>query len=102
MYRARDRVENEAWLDDLQAAADRLDLDATARSIAEDLFLSSLPKADRSKPVWIAVSLYVGALIAGEERSQGAVADATGVSRLSIQNNWKPVMQTAGFDPPTW
>jgi transcription initiation factor TFIIIB Brf1 subunit/transcription initiation factor TFIIB len=102
MHRASDRVENEEWLGRLQRAADRLDLGSDARSNAADLFLSDVPDSDRSKPAAAAASLYAGALIAGEERSQTAVADAMGVTRLSIQKRWKDILRDAGFRPPSW
>ncbi|WP_439026547.1 transcription initiation factor IIB family protein [Haloarchaeobius sp. DT45] len=102
MYSARDRVDNEEWLAELQAAADRLELDADARSYAVDLFLSSVPEADRSKKPAMAASLYAGALIASDGRSQTEVAAATDVSRLSIQQRWKDVLKSAGLEPPTW
>ena len=102
MYRASDRVEQADWLDTLEAAADDLELGRPARATAADLFLSTTPIADRSKPAGIAASLYAGALIAGEERSQTAVADAVGVSRLSVQQRWKPLLDEAGFSPPDW
>jgi transcription initiation factor TFIIIB Brf1 subunit/transcription initiation factor TFIIB len=50
----------------------------------------------------MAASVYVGALVAGEERSQSAVADATGVSRLTIQQRWKELIESVGFDAPDW
>ncbi|XVH31447.1 transcription initiation factor IIB family protein [Haloferacaceae archaeon DSL9] len=102
MYRARDRIENERWLTQLDDAATELDLGATARSNATDLFLTHLPADDRSKPATAAASLYAGALIAGEERSQRAVADAMDVARLSIQTRWKTLLEEAGFRPPSW
>lgn len=102
MYRASDRVQNEHWLAELQRAADELDFESDARSIAEDLFLSTVPEADRSKPAAIAASLYAGGLIAGDRRSQGAVASATGVTRLTVQNRWKPLLEAVGLEPPTW
>lgn len=102
MYRARDRVEQAAWLDRLETAAIGLDLDSEARSCAIDLFLSAVPEADRSKPASVAASLYAGALIAGDSRSQAAVADEVGVSRLSVQHRWKELLEAAGFDPPEW
>ena len=102
MYSARDRVANEAWLTRIERAADRLELGSEARSVATDLFLSEVPEEDRSKRAVAAASLYAGALIAGEERSQSRVADAMGVSRLSVQQNWKPVLESAGFRPPSW
>jgi transcription initiation factor TFIIIB Brf1 subunit/transcription initiation factor TFIIB len=102
VYRASDRVENEEWLADLEEAADRLELGTEARSRAADLFLSTVPEHDRSKRVQLAASLYVGSLAAGESRSQGAVADAVGVSRLSVQNSWKDLLGEAGLEPPTW
>jgi DNA-binding Lrp family transcriptional regulator len=40
--------------------------------------------------------------VAGEERSQSAVAEAVGVSRLSVQTRWKDLLADAGFDTPTW
>lgn len=102
MYRASDEVEHEAWLTRLERAADRLELGTEARSRAADLFLSTLPVADRSKPAAMATALYVGSLVAGERRSQGDVADATDVSRLTIQQRWKGMMEDAGLEPPAW
>ena len=102
MYRARDRVENEAWLSDLDDAADALDLDDAARERATDLFLSTVPDGERSKPAVLAASLYTGGLIAGDRRSQRAVAEAVGVARLTIQQRWRPLLDEAGLDPPSW
>ncbi|ADJ14949.1 cyclin family protein [Halalkalicoccus jeotgali] len=102
MYRASDRVRNERWLAALGRAADDLDMGSDARSTAEDLFLSTAPDAERSKPAAIAASLYAGGLIAGDRRSQGAVAEAVGVTRLTVQKRWKPLLETAGLEPPTW
>jgi transcription initiation factor TFIIIB Brf1 subunit/transcription initiation factor TFIIB len=102
VYRARDRVANERWLADLRDAADLLDLSAEARERAIDLFLSAVPSEDRSKRAVLAASLYAGALIAGDRRSQNAVADAAGVSRLTVQKRWKPLLKEAGLEPPTW
>jgi transcription initiation factor TFIIIB Brf1 subunit/transcription initiation factor TFIIB len=102
MYRARDHVENEEWLAAIDDAAERLDLGTTARSRATDLFLSTVPDADRSKQATVAASLYAGSLIAGERRSQSDVADAAGVSRLTVQNRWKDLMEEAGLEPPKW
>lgn len=102
MYSARDRVEQEEWLARIQEAADTLELGPDARSTAEDLFLSNVPEADRSKPAVAAAALYAGALIASEERSQTAVADAMGVTRLSVQSKWKPLLEEAGFRTPSW
>jgi transcription initiation factor TFIIIB Brf1 subunit/transcription initiation factor TFIIB len=102
MHRASDRVEQADWIDELREAADELGLSDPARSRAVDLFLSGIPDADRSKPAVVAASLYAGGLLAGEERSQTAVANAVGVSRLSVSNRWKPLLEEAGFDPPSW
>lgn len=102
MYRASDRVRNERWLADLQTAADELDLETEARSTAEDLFLSTIPDEERSKPAAVAASLYAAGLIAGDRRSQGAVAAAVGVTRLTVQQRWKPLLEEAGLEPPTW
>jgi transcription initiation factor TFIIIB Brf1 subunit/transcription initiation factor TFIIB len=102
MYSARDRVDNEEWLARIEEGADRLDLGSETRSYAEDMFLSQMPDSDRSKRAVAAASLYAGALIAGEERSQSAVADAMDVTRLSVQQHWKEVLEDAGFRPPTW
>ena len=102
MYRASDRVQNQRWLADLQRAADELDLGSDARSTAEDLFLSTIPEGERSKPAAIAASLYAGGLIAGDRRSQSAVADAVGVTRLTVQKRWKSLLEEAGLEPPTW
>ncbi len=102
MYRASDEVDNEEWLADLEAAADRLDLDDEARTRAADLFLSTLPESDRSKRATMAASLYVATLVAGDRRAQGEVADAVGVSRLSVQQRWKELLERTGLDAPDW
>ena len=102
MYRARDHVENERWLADIDAAGDRLDLGGAARSRAVDLFLSTVPEEERSKRASLAAALYVGALIEGDRRSQGDVADAVGVSRLSVQQKWKDLVEEAGLRKPSW
>ncbi|MFC7154647.1 transcription initiation factor IIB family protein [Halomarina halobia] len=102
MFRARDQVENEQWLATLDRIGDRLDLGAAARSRATDLFLSTLPESERSKQATLAASVYVGALIEGERRSQGDVADAAGVSRLTIQKRWKELIEEAGLRRPNW
>jgi len=102
MYRASDRIEHDEWLADIEAASDRLDLGTEARSHAVDLFLSTVPDEDRSKQATLAASVYVGALVAGEERSQSTVAEATGVSRLTIQQRWKDLLETAGLEAPGW
>ena len=102
MYRGRDRVDNEEWIESLHAVADRMDLGSEARSTATDLFLTSIQSADASKRTVMAASLYAGSLIAGDQRSQGAVADAADVSRLSVQFRWKDVLERAGLQPPSW
>ena len=102
MYSARDRVEQEEWLAEIQRGADSLELGAEARSTAEDLFLSNVPDSDRSKPAVAAAALYAGALLASEERAQTEVAAAMDVSRLSVQQRWKPLLEEAGFRTPSW
>lgn len=102
MYRAGDEVDQQEWLAELNRVADRLELDGNARSTAQDLFLSKLPAEDRSKQAALAASLYAGSLIAGDERSQSAVARAADVSRLSIQKRWKDLLRDAGLEPPSW
>ncbi|MFC6755893.1 MULTISPECIES: cyclin family protein [Haloarcula] len=102
MYRASDRIEQDEWLGEIEATAETLDLGTQARSHAVDLFLSTLPDEERSKRASMAASIYVGALVAGEERSQTAVADAAGVSRLTIQKRWKDLVERVGLDAPDW
>ncbi|MEM4780781.1 MAG: transcription initiation factor IIB family protein [Halalkalicoccus sp.] len=102
MYRASDRLKNERWIATLQRAAEELELGGEARSTAEDLFLSDVPETDRSKRAAIAASLYAAGLITGDRRSQGAVAGAVGVTRLTVQKRWKPLLEEAGLKPPTW
>lgn len=102
MYNARERIEQEVWLDELDRIADELALSREARSIAADRFLDDVPESDRSKRAVLAASLYVGSLIAGDGRSQGAVADAADVSRLSIQKRWKGMLEDVGLEPPNW
>jgi hypothetical protein len=102
VYRASDERDHREWLDDLEAAADRLDFGTDARSRAADIFLSTVPEEDRSKRATLAAALYVGGLVAGEQRSQRSVADATGVSRLTVQQRWKELVEATGLDPPGW
>jgi len=102
VYRASDRVTHAEWLDELERAADDLGLDQTARSRAGDLFLSRVPDEDRSKRATMAASLYVGALVSGERPSQSDVADAAGVSRLTVQQRWKDLLEETGLDAPDW
>jgi transcription initiation factor TFIIIB Brf1 subunit/transcription initiation factor TFIIB len=102
VYRAREAVENEEWLEAIEAAGRELELDADAVSTAEDLFLSSVPEAERSKRATAAASLYAASLVTGAERSQQSVAEAMGVSRLSVQGHWKELVEAAGFDAPSW
>ncbi len=102
MHSARDRVEYEPWLEELEEVADRLELSPEARSCAIDLFLMDVPNLDRSKRTALAASVYAGSLVAGEGRTQRAVADAADVSRLSIQTRWKDRLEEAGLEPPRW
>ena len=102
MYRARDAVENEEWLAELDTAAETLDLDPAATERAADLFLSTVPEKERSKRAAVAASLYAGALIAGDRRSQRAVAETVGVARLTVQGRWRDLLREVGLDPPTW
>ncbi len=102
MHRARDRIEHERWIVELERVADRLGLSTEARSCALDLFLADVPEADRSKPAALAASVYAGSLVAGDGRTQVAVAEAAGVSRLSIQGQWKGRLETAGLETPGW
>jgi len=102
MYRASDRVEHDEWLGEIEVAAETLDLGTEARSHAVDLFLSTIPDEERSKRATMAASIYVGALVAGEERSQTTVAEAAGVSRLTIQQRWKDLIERVGLEAPDW
>ncbi len=102
MYRASDEREHADWLKHLEVAADRLDLGTDARSRSRDVFLLTVEDADTSRRTTLATALYIGGLVAGEEQSQQAVADAVGVSRLSIQQHWKDQLRAAGLEPPDW
>ncbi|WP_123537514.1 cyclin family protein [Halosimplex salinum] len=102
MYSARDQVENAEWLDEVEVVAERLDLAAAARSRAADLFLSNVPETDRSKRAVLATSVYVAGLVEGDRRSQEAVAEAADVSRLTIQQRWKELLEGEGLDAPGW
>ncbi len=55
-----------------------------------DLFLSYSSGGGPVQTGDEAASVYVGALVAGEERSQSAVAEATDVSRITIQQRGRP------------
>jgi transcription initiation factor TFIIIB Brf1 subunit/transcription initiation factor TFIIB len=50
----------------------------------------------------MAASLYVGALLASGGRSQTSVAEAAGVSRLSVQQRWKELVESVGLEAPGW
>lgn len=102
MYRAGDELDQQRWIDELEALAEDLDLEAEACSTAKDLFLSAVPDEERSKPAALAASVYAGALIAGDQRTQTTVANAADVSRLVIQDRWKGLLEDAGFEPPSW
>ncbi|MFB6111382.1 MAG: transcription initiation factor IIB family protein [Halobacteriaceae archaeon] len=102
MYRARDAIENERWLAAIEQGGAELDVGTETVSTAQDLFLSSAPTADRSKKAIAAASLYAATLITSDQRSQVSVAEAMGVARLSVQSNWKAVVETAGLDAPSW
>ena len=102
MYKASDEVEEADHLATMRQAAESLELPSTARSNATELFLTNVPDAERSKPAVAAAALYAGALVAGAERPQTAVADAMGVTRLSVQQHWKELLEGAGFDAPEW
>ena len=102
MYRARDQVENEEYTDAIDQVGETLDLSEQARSRARDVFLSNIPDEERSKRAVMAASVYVGALVAGDRRSQSAVAEAADVSRLTVQQRWKDLLEETGFDAPEW
>jgi len=102
MYRARDQVANEEYVETIDRVCDALDLSERARSRATDVFLSNVPDDDRSKRAVLAASVYVGALVAGDRRSQSAVAEAADVSRLTVQQRWKNLLEETGFDAPEW
>ena len=102
MYKARDQVANQEWVTVLDEAATSLDLSEAAHTRAIDLFLSTVPSSDRSKQAAIAASLYAGSLIEGDSRSQSEVAEAVGVSRLTVQQRWKQLVIEAGLNPPRW
>jgi len=102
VYRASDELEHADWLTDLERAADRLELGSQARSAARDVFLSTVPEPERSKQPALASALYVGALVAGQQRTQGDVAEAVGVSRLAVQQRWKEQLESAGLEAPDW
>jgi transcription initiation factor TFIIIB Brf1 subunit/transcription initiation factor TFIIB len=102
VHSARDRVEHEDELAELDRVADRLELSGEARSVASELFLSEMPVGERSVRPVLAASVYAGALVAGEERAQTRVAEAADVSRLSVQSRWKDLLADAGLQPPSW
>ena len=102
MYRASDRVANKRWLNKIQSAATELNLEHRTVSNAEDMFLSQLPTKERSKQAAAAASLYAGALVAGEQRTQTRVANEMNVTRLSVQQRWKSILDEAGFNTPNW
>jgi len=102
VYPARAHLEERQWVRQIETVASDLEVSQAAQAAAVDLFLSQRPMAERSKPAVAAACLYAGCLISGDGRSQGAIAGAIGVSRLSVQQRWKPLLEDAGFDPPGW
>lgn len=102
MYRGSDRVAEKSWIGRLEDTAPELDLTDDTIAVARDLFLANLPVSDRSKPALLAASCYTATLITGDERSQTAVADAFGVSRIAIQQRWKTILEESGLSPPGW
>ena len=102
MYRAGDEVDQREWLAELDRVASRLGLESSAKTTARDIFLGSLPDEERSKQPVLAASIYAAALIEGDQREQTAVAEAAGVSRLSIQKRWKELLDANGFRAPSW
>lgn len=102
VYRASDELTERPWLDVLEQTAEELQLSAKTRAVAAELYLSELPIPDRSKPVTLAASTYTACLITGEEHSQGTIASAYDVSRLSVQKRWKPQLRSFGLSPPEW
>jgi transcription initiation factor TFIIIB Brf1 subunit/transcription initiation factor TFIIB len=102
MYRARDELANERWLAELDEAAESLALGGATRERAADLFLSTAPEEKRSKRAALAASLYAGALITGDRRSQSEIAETVGVARLTIQKRWRDALEEAGLDAPRW
>jgi len=102
VYSAKDRRDNAEWIEAIEAAAATLELDDESRSVAVDLFLSDVPDAERSKPAAVAASVYAATLIAGDGRTQTDVADAVGVSRISVQQRWRQRLESAGLEPPAW
>ncbi|QZA88798.1 transcription initiation factor IIB family protein [Salinarchaeum sp. IM2453] len=102
MYRARDQVEHQQWIERLESAVNELGFSEQAYTTAVDLFLADVPEEDESKPTALAASLYAGALIAEENPSQTEVADACDVARLSVQQYWKERIKIAGLTPPAW
>ncbi len=102
MHRASDRRQEQEALAELEDGLASLDLGEDVRSIATDLYLSALPLPDRSKPATLAASCYTATLIAGEERSQAAIADTFDVSRLAVQQRWKALLEESGFTAPDW
>jgi transcription initiation factor TFIIIB Brf1 subunit/transcription initiation factor TFIIB len=61
-----------------------------------------VPAGDRSNRATLAASLYAAGLGAGDQRSQGDVADAADVSRITVQGQWKELLEEAGLDAPDW
>ena len=102
MYSARDERDHAEWIQLVESVTADLELGTEVRSVAVDLFLSDVPDADRSKRAALAASVYAATLIAGDGRSQTAVADAADVSRITVQNRWRERLETAGLEPPSW
>ena len=102
MYRASDAVAERPWIEVLDRISSDLDLEEETVSVASELFLSELPLPDRSKRATLAASCYTACLITGDERSQGTIAEAFDVSRLSIQKRWKSQLESVGFSAPDW
>tara|TARA_A100001037_G_scaffold275260_1_gene273648 strand:+ start:5759 stop:6067 length:309 start_codon:yes stop_codon:yes gene_type:complete len=102
VHKAKDHIDQLEWISEIDRVSKELGISDRAKSYAVEIYLSDIPEMDRSKPAAIATGIYVGLLIAGEERSQQEVAEKMGVSRLAIQGRWKFTLRNAGFDPPSW
>ncbi|MFB6187788.1 MAG: hypothetical protein ABEI86_13100, partial [Halobacteriaceae archaeon] len=57
MYRARDAVEHEKYLEELEMAGNELNLPQETISTAKDIFLTASPDQERSKRAVLAASL---------------------------------------------
>lgn len=89
--------------DEVGAVADALEVSARcerrAAALADRADLEH-DGVNRSPAVVAGAAVYLAALASGDERTQTAVAEAAGVSTVSIRAGYRELAAAEGFDTP--